>query len=157
MSDESSAVDSAVNAQHDLDRVVAEWEEWQRLRAAAVLEAIDRGLTPTAVAHSLGVTVPAARAIYQRADAQRRYEEEERESALAALREVGTEFQAVTSRYEEAVAAREAAVAAAIEQGISAPHLAENLGIVRQQVGAIARRARQQKDTRNTEAIPYIA
>lgn len=150
MSKEHSAVDSAVNAQSNLDTVVREWEEWQRLRAAAVLEAIDRGLTPTAVAHSLGVSVPAARAIYQRADAQRRYAEEERESALEALREVGTEFRVVTSRYEEAVTAREGAVATAIELGIPASYLAEKLGVVRQQVGAIARRSRRQKDDGNT-------
>lgn len=146
------AVENAVCAQKNLDQVVQEWEEWQRLRAGAVLEGIDYGLSPTAIAQCLGITVPAVRAIYQRAAAHRRYEEDEKAQALAALREVGTEFHAVTHRYEAAVSVRAAAVVDAIDAGVSGPELAEKLGVARQQVGAIARRERQQKDSGNTKA-----
>jgi hypothetical protein len=157
MNQDSRAVDEAVRTQNTLTQIAAEWEEWQRLRAAAVLDAIDRGLTPTAVARSLGVTVPAVRAIYQRAAAHRRYADDEQAEALAALRDVGEEFQAVTTRYDQAVAAREVAIVTAIDEGVSAPYLAQKLGVVRQQVGAIARRAHQQQAKKKPEEIHYIA
>lgn len=146
-------IQHAVAAQNDLNKSLDEWSEWRGVRAAAVLDAIDRGITVSDVARALGISVRAAKDVYERAHAHRQHDHDGKRQALAALRDIGAEFDQVSDKYHEAVSARSKAVRLAASAGTTYAELAKEMGVAAQNVGAIDRRARE----RNTKEIQSIA